>query len=103
MSNAAESCELFLSARPSPVRLMTSPFGICNVIVEANANPWGATFCDEPQEEEHTLVFSKEEILGSTLHKPTATPQCETLVPWFDLHEFKGRHWPLKLFTRLVQ
>lgn len=84
------------------MRLMTSPFGICNVIVEANTNPWGATFCEESPDEEHTLIFSKEERLGSGLHKPTAN-QCETEVPWFDFHKFKRRHWPLKLFTRLIQ
>lgn len=48
MSSAAESCELFLSANPSPLRLITSLFGTCNVMFETKENSWVVAFIDEP-------------------------------------------------------
>lgn len=75
--------------------LMTSLFGMCIVIVEANANPRGATFGEESLNDgpARAGIVKKVERLDHLI--AIYASQLRRQSPWFDFHKFERRHWPL--------
>jgi hypothetical protein len=89
MSSAAESIVLFLSAKLSPVRLITSLFGMLNITVEAKENPCGVAFAQ---------LLCKKKMQEVSLQFDTSYPKGHSSQPKISLRQ---KHYLGSTFTEL--